>query len=348
MPAIKSHHTAISEGAWDGPGNKANLKNGDTETYYRQAFAWQDPDKDATLKGSYKFIHHEVDADGSIHAANVKGCQSGIGVLNGAMGGANIPDADRQGVWNHLALHLRDAKVTPAELASASPPAPLLSDGQARGEGQDIERRYLNISVRAGQNAEQKPVIEGVAAVFNQETVIAGLFREIVRPGAFTNVLAKNPDVIGSPNHDWDIVLGRTTSNTLHLSQQTDGLHYAIDINPDDQEAMNFYARVKRGDVHQSSYAWTVLPEGEKWTFPEDKNLLPLRELINIDQLYDVSPVTFPAYPTTSANVRSKLYEIAQIRPEDGQEAADGESDARGPQVRNALKRRRLELAEKL
>jgi HK97 family phage prohead protease len=352
MTAIKVHHTDTSDASWDGPAAKAALKNGETESYYRKAFAWQDPEQDATLKGSYKFIHHEVTAGGDIGAANIKGCQSGIGVLNGAMGGANIPDADRQGVWNHLAAHLKDAKVEPAELASLRSVSVThvaeTVDGGLTPPRLEFERRYLNVSVRAAQSADQKPVIEGVAAVFDQETIIAGLFREIVRPGAFTNVLAGKPDVIGSPNHDWNTVLGRTTANTLHLSQEQDGLHYAIDINTADQEAMNFYARVQRGDVHQSSYAWNVLPEGEKWSFPDDKKLLPLRELIDITELYDVSPVTFPAYPTTSANVRSKLNELNRIRSHEGQEAPPEPDAAQSPQVRNSLLRKHLDLAEKL
>jgi HK97 family phage prohead protease len=221
-------------------------------------------------------------------------------------------------------------------------------------ERDDVERRYLDISVRAALGEDKKPVIEGVAAVFNQETIIAGMFREVVRPGAFTTVLAKNPDVIGAPNHDWSTVLGRTTANTLHLVQMDDGLHYSIDINPDDQEAMNFYARVKRGDVHQSSYAWNVLPEGESWIFPDpqklragDKNLLPLRELREISELYDVSPVTFPAYPTTSANVRSKLQEFDQIRSGERQEPQPGKTEHEQVQAHLKMLKKKLELADR-
>ena len=79
-------------------------------------------------------------------------------MLNGAMGGANIPDGDRQGVWDHLAAHLKDAKVTPAELKSAAV-AP------------EIERRFLEFEVRAAGEGEP-PVISGMAAVYNRETVI--------------------------------------------------------------------------------------------------------------------------------------------------------------------------------
>jgi|GEM_PF-1319874 len=116
--AIASHSTATSTGAWDGPANEARARSGENAAYYRRIFAWADPEGDPTVKATYKFVHHEVDADGNPGAANVRGCQTGIGVLNGGRGGTTIPDADRQGVWNHLARHLRDADVEPPELKS--------------------------------------------------------------------------------------------------------------------------------------------------------------------------------------------------------------------------------------
>jgi hypothetical protein len=82
----------------------------------RQAYAWVDPDGNPEAKGSYKFIHHEVGRSGEVGPANVKACTSGIGVLNGARGGADVPAAARKGIYNHLARHLRDAGQEPAAL----------------------------------------------------------------------------------------------------------------------------------------------------------------------------------------------------------------------------------------
>src|SRR3972149_769352 len=106
MSAIAVHHTETDDGAWDGPANEARLKVDAGEVYYKSAFAWQDPDGDPETKAAYKFPHHLVDEDGNVGAANGKACQTGCGVLNGGMGGAKIPDADRQGVSNHLAAPL--------------------------------------------------------------------------------------------------------------------------------------------------------------------------------------------------------------------------------------------------
>jgi HK97 family phage prohead protease len=116
--AIQSHSTATSTSSWDGPENEARAKSGETPAYYRNIYAWRDPDGDPSVKASYRFIHHEVDASGDPGTANVQACRTGIGVLNGGRGGTTIPDADREGVYNHLARHLRDAGVEPPTLKS--------------------------------------------------------------------------------------------------------------------------------------------------------------------------------------------------------------------------------------
>src|SRR5271154_3079613 len=98
MPAIAVHHTATSDKSWDGPAAKANLKNDGDRAYYRKAYAWEDSKGDGSTKSEFKFIHHEVSSDGSIGAANLEACSSGIAVLNGGRGGVDIPEGDRAGV----------------------------------------------------------------------------------------------------------------------------------------------------------------------------------------------------------------------------------------------------------
>jgi signal peptide peptidase SppA len=114
---LRAHSTATSDKPWDGAANKANLRNDGGETYFKTAFAWQDDQADPDLKGSYKFIHHEVNANGDVGAANLTACSQGIGVLNGGRTGTTIPDSDRQGVYNHLAQHLKDGGKEPPPLA---------------------------------------------------------------------------------------------------------------------------------------------------------------------------------------------------------------------------------------
>lgn len=205
----------------------------------------------------------------------------------------------------------------------------------------EFERRYMELTLRAAGD-EQKPMIEGDAAVFDVETVVAGWFpfREKILPGAFTRVLSENPDVIGAFNHDWGYVLGRTTAGTLRLQQTDKSLRYSIDINPEDSQAMSVYQKVKRGDVSQSSFAFTV--RKNQWTEPpEDSEELPLREITEIGKLYDVGPVPFAQYPEASAQARSQCETFLQKRQA---QAAPG--GAEGLEARQKARRRRIQIAE--
>jgi signal peptide peptidase SppA len=118
MPAIAPHHTATSDKPWDGPRAKKNLRQGEDAGYYRSAYAFAKPAADPKTKAGYTFIHHEVSSGGDVGAANIKGCQSSIGILNGGRSGTVLGGSDRKGVYNHVAAHLRDAKLEPAPLAT--------------------------------------------------------------------------------------------------------------------------------------------------------------------------------------------------------------------------------------
>lgn len=164
----------------------------------------------------------------------------------------------------------------------------------------DKERRGIEEIVEI--RVESGPTVSGYAALYNTETVIAGFFREQIAPGAFKSALNGTDDVRALFNHDSNIVLGRTKSGTLKLSDTKKGLRYDIALNPDDPEAMSVRAKIQRGDVSGSSFGFIVL--GEKWQEPKDKRDLPLRTITEAE-LFDVSPVTFPAYPQTSVSARS-------------------------------------------
>ena len=209
-------------------------------------------------------------------------------------------------------------------------------------DNEKIERRFVNMTLRAEGDSD-KPVIVGDAAVFNQETVIGSWFREVIKPGAFKRVLGEKPDVVAAMNHNWDIILGRTTAGTLRLEETDKSLRYEADINPEDSQAMSVYQKVKRGDVNQASFAFTV--RSEEWINPPDRKDLPLRNITEIDELFDVGPCTFGAYPQASAQARSKASEFQQnAGPAEGQETdADGEG-GEGAQERAEARRRELDL----
>lgn len=118
---VATHHTATTDGTWDGPEQEKKLDSPMTEAVASAAYAWLDSEQltDGQItKSACKFVHHQVNADGSVGAANLTACSSGIGVLNGGRGGTSISDSDKRGVYEHLAAHLRDAGREAPDLAA--------------------------------------------------------------------------------------------------------------------------------------------------------------------------------------------------------------------------------------
>lgn len=116
MGAVGTHHTATTDGPWDASANEKLLDGPLTVDKARAAYAWYDGAavEDGELaKTACKFLHHEINADGTVGAANLAACSAAIGALHGARGGSSVPDADRRGVYDHVAAHLRDAGQEP-------------------------------------------------------------------------------------------------------------------------------------------------------------------------------------------------------------------------------------------
>ena len=164
-----------------------------------------------------------------------------------------------------------------------------------------IDRRFLceGAEIRLSAGADGAKTINGTAAVFNAEAEIMPGFREIVRPGAFTRTL-KTADVRALLNHDPNFVLGRNKAGTLKLWEDEKGLRYAIEP-PDTSFANDLLVSIGRGDVTQSSFGFRVVKD--RWTEDVAAKTI-LRELLEV-KLFDVSPVTFPAYAQTDVYVRS-------------------------------------------
>lgn len=152
------------------------------------------------------------------------------------------------------------------------------------------------------READSAMVLTGYAAVFDKPTMIGNYFREVIRPGAFTNAI-QNDDVRALWNHDSNIVLGRTKSGTLQMTQDETGLRVSITL-PDSNEGRDKYASVARGDVDGMSFGFRVPAGGERWSFDADG--IELRELTTLS-VFDVSPVAYPAYQETEIEARSVL-----------------------------------------
>jgi HK97 family phage prohead protease/HK97 family phage major capsid protein len=161
----------------------------------------------------------------------------------------------------------------------------------------DAEKRTMGtIEVRESDSDDM--MLEGYAAVYNSETDL-GHFREVIRPGAFDDVLEN--DVRALINHDPNLILGRTTNGTLELSVDERGLKYKVKLG-DQQYAKDFYESVKRGDISQSSFAFTI----DKQSWNEERTV---RSVDKVRQLLDVSPVTYPAYAAATVQARDQQLE---------------------------------------
>ena len=138
----------------------------------------------------------------------------------------------------------------------------------------------------------------GHAAVFDSLSENLGDFVEVIRAGAFTELLRTNPDVRCLINHDPDLVLGRTKSATLSLREDPAGLAFTC-LLPDTSFAADLVASMERKDVAECSFSF--IAGADRWSQRGD---LMLREVIRVDGLFDVAVVAYPAYPTATAALR--------------------------------------------
>ena len=158
------------------------------------------------------------------------------------------------------------------------------------------------------RDADGKLYIEGYFAVFDSPYPLWDGAEEVVKPGAFEGVLTQ--DVRALVNHDTTLVMGRTTAGTLLLKQDETGLWGQIEVNRDDTDAMNLYARVQRGDVSQCSFGFDI----ERETFVDLGDGRCRWEIEKVDPLYEVSVCTFPAYEATSVSARRQQLETIRQR----------------------------------
>ena len=163
-------------------------------------------------------------------------------------------------------------------------------------ETSPLERRYFNaaeLRVDADTNG-----IAGYAAVFRSWSEDLGFFKEEIAPGAFTRTI-KNADVRALINHDPNLIIGRTKNGTLRLAEDDKGLSYEVDL-PETSYAADLRESIKRKDITQNSFGFRTVKD--EWS--DDGKRRTLREV----ELFDISPVTFPAYRQT--NVKLRLQEI--------------------------------------
>ena len=140
--------------------------------------------------------------------------------------------------------------------------------------------------------------VSGYAAVFDEETNIAGAFREVIEPGAFASAIRRQDDVVFLVNHN-GLPMARTRSGTLTLREDERGLYMETNLDPSDPDVRSILPKMRRGDLDKMSFAF--VPTRQRW---DDRGDMPKRIIQDVE-LYDVSVVTTPAYEGTEIGLRS-------------------------------------------
>lgn len=217
-----------------------------------------------------------------------------------------------------------------------------------------MEKRVFNLrEARADEGEGRKKLVVGYAAVFNQLSEPMWGMREKIRPGAFTKTIREG-DIRAVWNHDPALVLGRTKSGTLDLREDEHGLWVEIQP-PETTWATDALESIRRGDVDQMSFGFETVRD--YWEGEEGEQTRTLVEV----RLFEVSPVTFPAYPQTEVSLRSLEQLLGQLKTADPEQARaliarlsqfapaappeDGHPDGDEWRGKLAVMKRRLELA---
>lgn len=207
-----------------------------------------------------------------------------------------------------------------------------------------VERRFTGLEsarVHVEKRADGPAVIAGYGAVFYDGTPATeyklwdGAVERIM-PTAFDRAIRED-DVRGLFNHDANLVLGRTTAKTMRLATDKTGLRYEIDA-PDTQLGRDLAVSLTRGDVSGSSFSFIIGETGQVWRKEGD---VMVRELVEVSELFDTGPVTFPAYTSTTAGTRESVFAEARASFEDWQtqkmkEAVEADAKAKADAARLA------------
>lgn len=160
-------------------------------------------------------------------------------------------------------------------------------------------RSYRLSAPEVRSDGDAGPVLVGYAAVFDRYSQNLGGFVEVIEHGAFSDALGRADHVAGLFNHDANLLLGTVDSGSLLLEQDDVGLRYEIPLDLEDPDGLRVHAKARSGKLSGSSFSFTVKEDGVEWGLTEQG--FPLRRIRSggVQTLYDVGPVTFPAYTVT-------------------------------------------------
>ena len=182
----------------------------------------------------------------------------------------------------------------------------------------EIERRFLAAATGSIDTESREgglASIRGITALYYDGTPRTE-FRmgpnlvERIMPGAFSRTLKEGNEVVALFNHDENNVLGRRSAKTLRLFDDAVGLRYSIDT-PNTTLGRDLIESISRGDISGNSFSF--MPNGPAGQSIRAEGGDTIRELRDLN-IFDVGPVTFPAYEATSVYLRS-LMELVKESP---------------------------------
>lgn len=198
-----------------------------------------------------------------------------------------------------------------------------------------------NREVRATETIKavdnEKMIVEGYALRFNTLSNDLGGFVETISPEALKD--ADLSDVRCLIDHDSSKVLGRTTSETLSLNIDDEGLYFRCKL-PDTSYSRDLYENIRLGNINQCSFGFVLDEDGD--TFEKRDDGLFKRTLNKIRSLFDVSIVTYPAYNDT--DVSPALRSIEAIQKEEQRKVEQEAEAQRKAELEQIEKRKQINM----
>lgn len=286
--------------SWDG---------GEAEKSYNlpedaDCWMYKDPDGDPNVKSTYKLPY--VSKDGGKHAV-----WGAITAIANMLSRTDMSGAEKGVVRRKVAAYYKqaaekyndDSICVPWERSLFSVHPDILEFERRYGQLGGVERRLIGLeAIETRDNGDKDSYsVTGYASVFDSRSLDLGGFEEVIEPGAFDDVLTRNPDVHLLWDHDTRLVLARTRNNTLHLKADQHGLSYYGKVAPTSYSS-DLRVLLDRGDIDQASFAFTV---GEQsWEIQErDGEEAVLRRIHRVADLFDATICAQGAYPAASSGI---------------------------------------------
>lgn len=166
-----------------------------------------------------------------------------------------------------------------------------------------------DVEIRESGSGDGSLHLQGHAAVFDRMSHDLGGFRERIARGAFADVLDADPDVHLVHGHDMTSAMASTRAKTLELREDPAGLRVWAKLDPDDPDVRRLVPKMRRGDVRQMSFAFSMAGGDDRWEIEnaDTADERVVRTIVRVGGLHDVSVVAQGAYPQTDASLRGLL-----------------------------------------